>query len=238
MKKIIVLALLVAFQSSTTHAALVSEVDYFINGNEATITVDKLEWLRWDKTINLSINDALELYAGQGWRLASNSEVNSLFSLFLPQADWGDDENEHYQIDVPWNASENSNFGLFVQLFGNTSPQISFNTDEPFTESCALFGSDIDSDNHYNRACIYDDYTYFDELINEPLNTFAYAGISDDNTTEQTISNRFEDAGVALVRSIKVNEPMSLTILLTGALFISLKRRRGYNTFKSNINFR
>lgn len=128
-----------------------------------------LEWLTWDKTIDMTIAEALASYSSSGWRLASNIEIASLFNdLFTgddesfiytdySSAGDSDDRTNFDDNENAWqgalNPSVHDSASFFFSQFGLTD----YYCDPDDIYGCqawssVLFGSDGDSDGLYNRA--------------------------------------------------------------------------------------
>ena len=71
--------------SANAYSATVSYSGYSLDTNTNIITDGDIEWLRWDQTIGMSIDQALSAYSADGWRVASNIEVATLFNSFALQ---------------------------------------------------------------------------------------------------------------------------------------------------------
>jgi len=190
---------------TATQASAITTYPWWYTDESPGISVDYngLEWLTWDQTIDMSIDDALCSYSGDGWRLASISEVSSLFqSLFTGPDVIGDDfeplENE-YQSN--WDPAEHGNSSYFTSNFGLTD----YACDPSGYHGClqytsALFGDDLDNDGLYNRANFrytqYDDNSFSDAIIESDQfsRTETFASLENSNF-------RSHGTGVALVRS-------------------------------------
>jgi len=213
---------------SVATAGLITYNGYTLDEDTNIVTGNALEWLQWDETVGQSINIALGTYSVDGWRLASNNDMSFLFNSFFPEISWDDDESTYQSHHTPWNPSENSQYSHLVELFGNTSPnaaEYNYNPLDLFFESCGLFGSDADQDGYFNRGCAYDDYTYFDALINGADYGDSYAYLGDDgDTSYYTRDTHLSDAGIVLVRSVSVPEPSTLAIFTLGIIGLASRR--------------
>lgn len=124
-KTLVASCLLVASMSS--QATIISYDGYQReNGGECTdaekvckyniVTDGKLEWLMWDVTKGMSIDSSLDFYKPGLWRLASNSEMEGLFSVFFKSGGTWDltrfvEERWEYGSALP-------NWLAFSALFG------------------------------------------------------------------------------------------------------------------------
>jgi hypothetical protein len=69
--------------SGLANAVPITHYGYTLNPSTNIVThTDGTEWLKWDQTLNESIDSALSIYASQGWMLASNTQMAGLFADF------------------------------------------------------------------------------------------------------------------------------------------------------------
>lgn len=207
LKKILVLASLTF--SLSANAADITYNNYTLDMEANVVTGGGLDWLQWDVTDRLTIEEALNLHGGEGWGLASNSDMAKLFNDFNFGHTFDSDENtQEYHItgtsDAPSPITEAD--VQFVALFGSTFHSGSL--PDPLLWTGAIFGQDSDGDGYYNRAYVQDDWTHGTE-------DGYYQGIAsiDSDFIERDVSYDF--LGVALVR------PSAVPLPAAGWLFIS-----------------
>ena len=163
--------------SASSQAVLVSAYGYALDTEtnivqRANDPNDKTEWLRWDLTLGLSIAEAKAKYEGQGWSVATESQVEKLFSdIFVPGGQDGSgviwsEFNENYQVlgdiqfDSKYEYSDVENRTLnFQNLFGYAFTSSAGEGHDPASSISAQFGEDADQDGRYNRATVRTSYT-------------------------------------------------------------------------------
>jgi len=198
--------------TSPTQAALLTINEYTLNTDTGIVSNNGQEWLQWDVTTGLSITQALNQYDGDGWTLATNSDMEQLLN------DW---------FEISWDTNNNANSLLydvgfdsmvdeFQSLFGVTSTTKNIcSSCAPGISSHAIFG-DFDG-SVFENVGIYDDAEINGGTVRDSVfNGYVFfAGGSRPST------------GVALVRnniSSPVPEPSTLTLFALG--MISLASRR------------
>lgn len=206
-KKYSVLSLLVTALCYSPVTNALTESPSWYDGTFDSVTVEfgDLEWLRWDQTLNMSINEALTTFESEGWRLATNIEMADLMNGYFPidenTFNYGDassdptkvfdsDENKYYSS---WDPATHPGYDAFESDFGLTD----FYCDEEdicSTYASALFGSDLDGDSLYNRANV--SYVY------EPSNSYSEALTESDGYSADYMNSGW---GVALVRNSGYN---------------------------------
>lgn len=186
--------------ASLAHSAY---LDYSVDETSGTVTGNGYEWLRWDQTLGMSIDEALTTYSSDGWRVASNSEMAFLFNDFGVNYDMGNyitydaDENTGQSV---WDDSASTPYYLFQEMFGVTSTECYgwYPEQQCLTESGALFGNDGDGDLQHNLAWVLysqwenvetGEWVWYDE---------AWSGIDGDNYSPTNTALN----GVALVRDV------------------------------------
>ena len=119
MKTFIASCLLVT--SMASQAALISYNGYQRDSASNIVKGGGLEWLKWDVTNGTSINSALATYAKDGWSLASNIHIATLFNVFqFGKTDWTANpiEQSHW---LAINLEGVSAYENFIELFGETA---------------------------------------------------------------------------------------------------------------------
>lgn len=214
---------LAIISSQTAFASLITHNGYTLDTNTQIVSNSETEWLQWSLTRGVSIEDALGTYAGQGWSLANNIQMVSLFDDF----GWDASENENVasvNLADYTDATDISAMDNFIELFGSTRYQEgpSYGTGiGALNYTIALFGSDLDLDGYYNNATIRSDYQ---KLLNQVFPTTDDGAILYTDSLTLDWSNQFY--GVALVRAVSVPEPTTLSffvLALFGLLFRHVK---------------
>jgi hypothetical protein len=166
------------FWVGSVNAALID------SGSFTTDTASELDWLDLTATIGMSYTDALA--ANGGWRYATNSEVENLFSVAFNG--YYDTNPNHFSNSVDGayvnNVVDASNF---ISLFGETLQT---------PVSHASYGFYFDEDNIYRMMGAFQNESSTQIVSNEYVTT--YTGFVDGGAT---------DKGVYLVRSSVVPIP-------------------------------
>jgi len=119
MKTLIASCLLVT--SMASQATIISHFGYARDSASSIVKGGGLEWLKWDVTKGASINSALATYAKDGWSLATNTHITTLFNAFqFGKSDWIDKPiaQSHW---LPGNLEGVSIYKDFIELFGETA---------------------------------------------------------------------------------------------------------------------
>lgn len=203
MIRTILVFLLLSF-SLTSQSTTLSYSGYTLDTSTNIVTGGGLQWLRWDQTLSMSIDQALQLYGADGWRLAANTEVATLMNAFDFGVVFTDEENidQGYQnIGPSYTAARNALLALFGNVDANDISGI-------FPETiAATFGSDLDADNLYNLVLVAGPSSIFGETATILL---------DQVTTVQATTG-----GIALVRTV----PVPGAAWMFGAALLSLVAR-------------
>ena len=217
----------IAFALSTsTHAAIVTHNGYSLDTETNIVTDGNLEWLQWNMTTGMSINQALSMYSEDGWRLASNVEMAELFNSFAFTPSYWDyvfdsDENTEQLPFIPYDVSEDTATNHFIDLFGYTTTNagsIYHDPSDPLVQATVLYGLDNDGDGFYNTAWVRDDWVSADNGNLED----AYVGMNNDSAV-YTINYTSSTKGIALVRGESVNPvPVPAAIWLFGSGLLGL----------------
>jgi hypothetical protein len=210
--------------SGLANAATITYNNYTLNPSTNIVThTDGTEWLQWDVTEGDSISEALISYASDGWVLAGNDLMATLFGHF----GWnvGSDENTMYNIQkINYTPLDDvTPMDEFIELFGATSVSVGGNVgigNASLVTSRAWFGSDDDDDGLYNMVAVMSDYS-----ATQSNGSTAWVNNRAMVTTELAHDNYSDNYyGVALVRSAPVSEPASLAIFVLGTIGLALRR--------------
>lgn len=199
--------------STSLNAATISYNGYSLDTDTNIVTGGGLDWIQWDETAGLSINDALA--SNSGWRLATTAEVESLFGSF----------NYFGATTVPGSFDNfalvpNTNDVLnFIQLFGDSYLTPSALSGDLFSEQAttAIFASDLPG--VYNAAII--EYNADGRLAAVGDNTLV--------TLEYAISGADSAGGyrgVALVQTSVVPVPAAVWLFGSGLIGLAGIARR------------
>ena len=122
MLKKISLALCLLIIPMTSQATLISHFGYERDSSSNIVTGDGLEWLMWDVTKGMSINQALASFEDDGWTLATNDNMATLFNTFqFGKSDWSYGVLHHDEgIFTRWSPDDGAHT-YFLELFGITS---------------------------------------------------------------------------------------------------------------------
>jgi len=205
--------------SGLANAVVITHNNYTLNPSTNIVThTDGTEWLQWDVTKGKSIDEALGIYESDGWVLAGNTQMGSLFADF----GWigGIDENSTYYYDSPYTSIDgDSAMDQFLELFGNTRTESGGTYGEganELREVIALFGDDADGDSKFNAAAVQSDY----KILSRFTTDYKTSSLRDTYTS----SNIFSNYGVALVRVTEVPEPSTLAIFALGMIGLASRR--------------
>lgn len=198
-----------------------------------------LEWLKWDVTRGLSIQDAIAKYGSQGWKLANNSQMTSLVNSFkFGKDNWINPENDFLgqTIYQPWTSDENSAHNYFSRIFGGFSNswyptcnddirRLCIDSKDPRIVSIALFGEIHNLENEYNHLAVVDDFTVIEGDFS-PTYHRHYAEMLNDNWPIEWTDQFFS---VALVRaelpSNPIPAPATVGIVIFSVIWLALRNR-------------
>ena len=187
--------------------------------NENIVSKGNLEWLQWSQTDALSIPQALSSYEQDGWNVASNSQVNTLFEAFgfTPS-----NENYYMLRFDPYTADvDEDEHDNFVELFGATHEvsggKFGSGVNAKYA-SAAHFGLDDDEDGRHNRAMVASDNLKFGNP--NPARTH----LTSDTAGKTSYNSSLVSYGVALVRTIEVGEPSAFVIIALGIMGLASRR--------------
>jgi hypothetical protein len=241
LKKILIVSCLF-FTSVASHAGIISHYGYSrdTESTNKVVTGGGVEWLMWDVTKGMSISSALDEFTKDGWVLATNVQMASLFNSFqFGKNDWLSIESQTQYTSQAWDTREDSSYNAFFSLFGAVGqsdcgtnvPEYCYETTDPYRSAMAFFGSDLNKDGYYNLASLVDDSLYhYDEFTSNqaPHEAIIYEGLYSDTQRDYGV-------GIALVRMqttvpTPVSVPGTLVLLLVGLAGLVYSRR---STIKS-----
>ena len=190
---------------------------YTSNASTNTVTGGGLEWMQWDETIGMSVNAAIAQYSGDGWRIATQSEMATLFNTFkFGEADgfifdsFKDTSQTATFINQPSEASDSNDF---IDLFGVTAANPIGTEDDPWRKSEALFGGFGEC---CSRARVIDDWT---SLTMGPRPGRADMG--------RATYGASPEQGIALVRLSAVPIPAAIWLFSSGLIgLMGIARRK------------
>lgn len=218
------IALIISAISANSSALTVSALE-----EDASSEALGLEWIKWTVTAGMSIDEALTAYSEDGWRLATNSEMASLFNKYFLAVEEGDVSyvtQVSYDPPGQFSASEFSDDENILQLSPTSESWINpllyeffdvvgilddsctpFNNEIAFcvTSTGALYGADLDGDGFYNLASArYEFNDQYGETYGASLGRDIYPSSLAIPDSDQP-GNSSKGAGVALVRSLPYN---------------------------------
>lgn len=224
----IVLTFLASVFSTTAFAGLITFGNYSLDEdtNIVTDTSRQIEWLQWDMTKGLSIEQALDEFGSAGWKLSSNVQMASLYSDFGLMSSSIEDKFILNTLDYNADDGDKTVYDQLIKLFGATeiAEGGEFGIgDDALRETLVLYGSDLDNDGLYRASIINSDFT---RLYNSGLGKIRYqAGLVQDVYSTNFIRPS-GGMGVALVRANSVNAPATIglmTLVIVGLAFRRIK---------------
>jgi hypothetical protein len=227
--------------SHLAQAGVIGYNGYSRNDSGNVVSNGKLEWLKWDVTLGMSVDSALTTYGADGWRIASNKDMASLFNNFnfVQFTSWTDVENETQANPSAWTPSDAGPHSLFIELFGSTyhsqcAPDQTvwcYSRSEPYKFTFATYVSDANGNGLLNSAIIADDFIYltpYDESYD-----FNVALLCADSPEACNAYHQY-DRGIALVRDVPEPGTLSLLALILFGLVASrrITARQSYTNTK------
>ena len=198
-------------------ASTVSYHGYTLDTDSNIVTGGGLEWLQWDQTAGQSISAALANYSGDGWRLATNTEMAALFNAFNFGSTFDTNENTTQEVSLYDSAYSFGVANEFIALFGDTYAGFNYDYGDPLESSAALFGIDPNQDGYYNFAVVTDEY----DLVSGQLQP-GRAAMYDDY---RLATFSYSYLGVALVQVTQVPLPASGWLFMSGLTGLMIRKR-------------
>ncbi len=231
--------------SMASQGALIEHNGYQRESGSVIVKGGGVEWLMWEQTKNLSIQQALDKYSKEGWQLASHQNMAKLFTAFsFGRGTWYASESYREEQYNVWGAGELSAHNAFIELFGATRDATICVF--PITKRCtiqndsdrasfAFYGSDNNKNGWYNFAVVVDDSVEWirNSWGGGPIsfNNDAYVWLQSDGYGRYTSTTVKSGYGVALTREVAtsvpkvVSSPASLSLLGLGLFSLNLRRR-------------
>ena len=231
------LSFLLSFQAN---AALITHNGYTLDTDTKIVTDGTTSWLQWSETYGMSFNEISSQYLNNGWQIAGQSNMAALFSAFFPQRAWDSDPSTGQDYGTGWNASEDSPFLDFVELFGRqVNSFVNSDPSDPHTQTSAAFGRIVHPTlgagfSQYSPAVIRDDWTRCDNTDCSQTSTQSSSALLQRRIFTTSDDNQIT-FGWALIRTSStaqpISEPHNIFLLLSG-VFLLFRKKLPWNSQK------
>ena len=191
--------------ATSSAASLISYNGYSLDTSTNIVSGGNYEWLQWSKTAGVSVDDFNagidNSYAMEGWQLADQADIASLFNDFFST-------NFDGAGTLLQSSSANGNLGYeFNVLFGSTWDYLQQYYTQAFYEP--------NDNSSVNKAYV----AFLSSALdrNDPMHSLngtslAELGINN-NSSNSTV-------GLALIRTASISEPVVVSEPPTFALFL------------------
>jgi hypothetical protein len=208
------------FFSPISFADLIIHNDYTLNTNTNIVTHENTQWLQWDATLGLTIEQALA--NNSGWRLANSIDLRDLYLDFFPDNSWKLVNTPNTDQFIIANGLNQDIFENFTELFGETSG-IAENTrgnngvtTNGYKQSSAVYGLvNYVDDNYFKIANVSDDWTFDWDSGGQYLKVGAASAQG-----YGYLYSGYSTTGVALIRTTVVPAPSIISILLLSLILL------------------
>lgn len=228
-------AVLLCLTMQTGHAALIEHNGFKRDSGSNIVSGGGLEWLKWDLTNYMTVNQALAAYgspANGGWQLATESQFGTMLNQFkLTDNDWT--TSDDLQLISPWDQNEESATNQLIKLFGFTysadcdfKPKDCLPGKDSFVSTGAIFGKKTDTSIH-STFTLFEDNSYFNGDYWVYTDTYLHKIMQEQDYSDYQNSQY----GIALVRTARndtpapVSAPATSGILILGVFFLLLLYR-------------
>jgi len=238
------------FMAPIASATLITHNDYTLNQETNIISHGNIEWLQWDTTLNMSINDFYNdaILSGM-WSIANTTQVANLYNDWFTDnsgldttAHWEDDVIDQHHLSYKDQAHVQ-----FSEIFGTTFHDpciddvvrvrpdgvktITATCPREINSTMALFlgfnggSATVSATNktliHFKEHMVYTDPNRPDSINYYSLGEPAGTWLG---INPYDLNYRMRYRGLALVRTIP--EPSSFLLLASGILMLAGRRRQ------------
>ena len=217
--------------SNPIQAAVIYEFDdinHIVNATDSE-TDEQWQWLSWDQTLNLSVEDFLtgnnNSLLAEGWTIATNTQMAELFNDWFTTTNWDNDPDTAQLSDMGINiGSTDDATSVFIASFGDTfnlAGVTPIGTDDILQRTRAIFGGETTG--FYNLAKVQDEWN--SDMFGADQRSLAEMTIDNIRANESRA-----DAGLALVRlapeeaAEPVPEPQTLLLMSLAMIALTFKR--------------
>jgi hypothetical protein len=220
MVKQLVCILFFLWVSNSATAALITHNGYTLNEDTNIVTGGGLDWLQWDETTGMTIENIINDHNFDGWSVATETQVFSMYSNLFKFL------SPSLTLDY---ASENANkMDTIIQLFGSTFQHSNHHPSYVYAGSLEYAQATYSTGTGYSGIGIYGEYTFTKSPIQiDPTSAYEEYGAhvtvgNDYNWHYNTVDPA---SGVVLVKDVnQVPEPSSLAIFALGIIGLASRR--------------